>query len=380
MTSLVLDCPVCACALRALPVPTPGRSILSDGRIVARSLEKASCLSCGLACRIEQVDAAAIKSIYSDSYSLSAVSPSADQARAAAYAARLVCIARPPGRVLDIGCGSGNLLKALQALWPAAALFGIDPALPVNVADLPGITYWRDFFDELPHRVDGKLFDVILSINVIEHLSSPQAFFELVDRLLTPCGELVIVCPAAEPANLELLFQDHLNTFTFESLALMAHACGLAAVRRESRLSDLGDFQLAVFSRLATAQRPTLADASALADARRAYLQSWARVDQALLDVIGHAQRVAMFGAGQMAALLRCYAPRAWERVDMLLIDKLEDAWELGKPVATYGTQVDELQGWSVIVATAPVSQAKVASRLAADGLTAVRFDDIVTH
>jgi ubiquinone/menaquinone biosynthesis C-methylase UbiE len=33
-----------------------------------------------------------------------------------------------PQRVLDVGCGSGALLRSASAQWPGAALAGVDPA------------------------------------------------------------------------------------------------------------------------------------------------------------------------------------------------------------------------------------------------------------
>src|SRR5260221_3796470 len=33
-----------------------------------------------------------------------------------------------PTSILDVGCGTGRLLRAMQVRWPEAQLFGVDPA------------------------------------------------------------------------------------------------------------------------------------------------------------------------------------------------------------------------------------------------------------
>ena len=160
-------------------------------------------------------------------------------------------------------------------------------------------------------------------------------------------------------------------------------AC-LAATKLEACPQKLGDFQLAVFSRAASAENMphpnACGDATVLIDARQSYLNAWSRIDGLLLERIGNASNIAIFGAGQMAALLRCYAPRAWEKVELLLTDNVDDAWDLGKPVAQYSLRKFQMVGQPVVIATAPESQAKVAARLAGDGIAAIRFDDVVAH
>ncbi len=386
MTPLDADaagsCPICGAIVARLTVPAAARSMLSDGRVVAVPLAKMSCLQCGLASHIAPVKASTARSVYGENYALSAASPAADMARARAYGACLDGIFKPPGRVLEIGCGSGNLLKALETLWPSTTFCGIDPALPASAASTDRITYLRHYFDELPNLMAGQTFDLIISVNVIEHIPSPQTFFALASALLAPTGQLAVVCPASDPPNLELLFHDHLNTFTSSALARVAQACGLTTRLQEPRLPALGDFQLAVFSpgdAVAPAV-PGAGSAGDLARARQAYLHAWSGIDNMLLQRMGGARQVAMFGAGQMAALLRCYAPRAWNKVDLLLMDDPADAWQLGKPVAAYSSRVGQLADCAVIMATAPQAQARVAIRLADEGLATIRFDDVISH
>jgi SAM-dependent methyltransferase len=65
----------------------------------------------------------------------------------------LAATASPPAVVLDVGCGTGRLLRAAAARWPEAQLIGVDPAQGmVDVARelTPGATFHRGLAEALP--------------------------------------------------------------------------------------------------------------------------------------------------------------------------------------------------------------------------------------
>lgn len=88
----------------------------------------------------------------------------------------------PPGsRVLDIGCAGGYLSAALRAR--GCHTTGIDAVPPVDAGAFDG---FRQFdLDEGPFPVDLRNFDVVLLLDVVEHLHSPERF---VDELLRAAG------------------------------------------------------------------------------------------------------------------------------------------------------------------------------------------------
>jgi SAM-dependent methyltransferase len=103
---------------------------------------------------------------------------------------------RPPRqdpRVLDLGCGPGNLLDDLA---PHGAVFGADYS-----ADALGFCAARGFrrlfradFHELPLRSES--FDLVTAIDVIEHLADDRRAVRELYRVLRPSGLLVLSVPA----------------------------------------------------------------------------------------------------------------------------------------------------------------------------------------
>ncbi len=97
-----------------------------------------------------------------------------------------------PGRILDIGCGRGYMLRKLAAMgWEC---FGTEFPGQAS-ANLPFTVYEKDPEDL---GLQASSFDVVTLWHVFEHLKDPFSTLKEIDRILRPGGLLVISVPNIE--------------------------------------------------------------------------------------------------------------------------------------------------------------------------------------
>ena len=95
----------------------------------------------------------------------------------------------PPRCIIDIGCGTGRLLRAVSARWPEAQLFGVDPAEQmISEANRlnPNATFRLAAAESLPFS-DG-IADIVLSSLSFHHWADQAKGLQEVARVLRPGG------------------------------------------------------------------------------------------------------------------------------------------------------------------------------------------------
>ena len=97
-------------------------------------------------------------------------------------------------RILDIGCGGGLLSEPMARL--GADVLGADAA-PRNIpvaqlhAEQSGLTIdYRNITAEALAAA-GEQFDVVLNMEVVEHVADPQAYLTACQQLLKPGGLMI---------------------------------------------------------------------------------------------------------------------------------------------------------------------------------------------
>lgn len=173
-----------------------------------------------------------------------------------------------PQRVLDLGCGSGDITIRFARAYPEAQLLGIDAAPPMLDCAAAAI---RDV--GLEHRIrlqQGDLlaalnpqqtFDTVICNSVLHHLQRPENLWQALTRHVVPAAALWVMDLRRPPSlhaaavlveqyaagDPELFRQDFYRSlcaaYTVAEVRTQLDACGLQYLTVEA----IGDRHLAVF-------------------------------------------------------------------------------------------------------------------------------------
>ncbi|MGP4020720.1 class I SAM-dependent methyltransferase [Saccharopolyspora sp. 5N708] len=148
---------------------------------------------------------------------------------------------RPPtgGRVLDIGCGPGNITGKLgRAVGPTGLAIGVDVSHPMlsraaRAETAGNVGFIRADARELPFP-DGT-FDLVTSVAALQLIPEPHAVLAGMARQLAPGGWLAVMVPTPRGGLLHqalTLFGDRsgLTFFDPAELAECLHDTGMKTV------------------------------------------------------------------------------------------------------------------------------------------------------
>lgn len=149
------------------------------------------------------------------------------------------------GDVLDFGAGYGVFTRRLHALDRFRSITAAD--IMSRPADLSDAIRWQaaDLNEPLAQIAD-RSFDLVVAVEVIEHLENPRALAREWFRLLRPGGTLIMSTPNNETlrAMSSLAYKGHFALFNDESYP--AHLTALLRKDIERVLSEAG-FQFGGF-------------------------------------------------------------------------------------------------------------------------------------
>lgn len=114
-----------------------------------------------------------------------------------ALAAQLIQVAAAPRRVLEVGCGNGNVLRWLRSACSESCVIGLDlfpEGLSLAKARTGASVVSADIF-RLPFR---ESFNLVGIFDVLEHLDEDGAALAAVGSIMPAGGQLMITVPASE--------------------------------------------------------------------------------------------------------------------------------------------------------------------------------------
>lgn len=134
---------------------------------------------------------------------------------------------RPLTRILDVGCGDGLFFPELSRFGD---VHGVEPVTEALDPNGP----WRARIHAGPLDAayqPAERFDLVLALDVIEHLADPHAFLREIRRLIAPDGWFVATVPAFRvlwTAHDDL--NEHVARFTKDEFTALLNANGFSVV------------------------------------------------------------------------------------------------------------------------------------------------------
>lgn len=256
--------------------PQPRPSVLLRGRDRLTGAEGdfsvVACGECGLAFTLPRLEADDFATYYPEAYS--AYSPAAQVGRARRTPGELVDALRleliirvgpyrriwqqGPGRLLDVGCGAGDLASVFKRHgWDVA---GIEPSTQAaEHARAAGVETVTGTLADAPWAPGS--FDAIVFNHSLEHIDDPAAALVAAAGLLRPGGILAIAVPnfgswhrrVFRSSWFQLDLPRHLQHFDRHSLASMVRRAGMRPISvgaATMRPSPIGSLQYLAFGRM----------------------------------------------------------------------------------------------------------------------------------
>jgi SAM-dependent methyltransferase len=132
------------------------------------------------------------------------------------------------GRMLDLGCGNGAMLRSFSEQLPGWSLAGneLDDKNRVVIEAIPRVE--KLYAGEI-ETVPGS-FDAITLLHVLEHVPNPVGFLKRIAASLNSGGLVVVEVPDFQHSPFDLAVADHCTHFSLDTLVAVFEAAGLEII------------------------------------------------------------------------------------------------------------------------------------------------------
>lgn len=287
--------------------------ITGDQRIVDGKLEKVICKDCGIVSNKNEFSESEIEKLYGEEYELNTLGKEEHffftndgiSSRSAVFFEWVrPFVTNEFRRIIEIGCGEGNLLKRFSEHFPEKEIIGIDGSKRASdLAKAKGLNVERQLI--FGHEILPES-DVFLLVNVIEHIEDLESIFSLLKRSLNDNGIIIFCLPIQDYGGYDLFFQEHVWHFTsfhFKSILLKN---GLEVIHEDCNHPVNHGIGLFVC-------KPSKVDFSYLitktdicSESLKFWISKFVNVNQFLLQ--NRFEKIAIFGAGEVATLFLAFS------------------------------------------------------------------------
>jgi SAM-dependent methyltransferase len=204
------------------------------------------CRECGLIRSDPAADQAALAGLYErSSFDYAAEVPNLRRTYGRYLARAARCAARPPERLLEVGCGSGFVMEEALAQG-FRVVRGVEPSRDAVASAAPAV---RDLIELGPMRPElfgAGEFDLVCMFQVFDHLPEPGLVLEDCRRVLARGGTLLLLHHNVRSLSARLLGGrspivdiEHCYLYGLRTLGLLLRKHGFDVVEAGSALNSL---------------------------------------------------------------------------------------------------------------------------------------------
>jgi SAM-dependent methyltransferase len=144
------------------------------------------------------------------------------------FSKRLRTVVPKGGRVLELACNDGSLLK--EMISEEIKCVGVDPAANLcEIAEAAHLPIVHGYWPAVADRIDGR-FDAIICMNVLAHVDDPLSFLVGCKEKLTEQG-VILIQPSQvrmfENSEFDTIYHEHISFFNTRSISCLAERAGL---------------------------------------------------------------------------------------------------------------------------------------------------------
>jgi 2-polyprenyl-3-methyl-5-hydroxy-6-metoxy-1,4-benzoquinol methylase len=127
--------------------------------------------------------------------------------------------------VLDIGCGDGAICGAIANLLPESQIYGFDAEedaivcgnRKINDFKIQNVSLNQFTIEESKGFYDGKTFEMIFSLDVIEHLPNPNEMIDFIRQISTKDTKTILIGTPLYISD-ELVSPYHVKEYTKDEI------------------------------------------------------------------------------------------------------------------------------------------------------------------